>query len=61
MMPVFQAWVNLDRAVPGMPVGSPRSPWSPGLDGPEHGGRRDPYDVLPLTRGTGSRVFQACC
>lgn len=27
-------------AVPGMPVGSP------GMDGPEYGGRRDPYAVL---------------
>lgn len=27
-------------AVPGMPIGSP------GMDGPDYGGRRDPYDVL---------------
>jgi hypothetical protein len=27
-------------AVPGMPVGSP------GMDGPEYGARKDPYDVL---------------
>jgi hypothetical protein len=38
-------------AVPRMPVGSP------GMDGPEYGGRRDPYDVLLLERGGGSRVF----
>lgn len=43
----------LGLAVPGMPVGSP------GMDGPEYGGRRDPYDVLLLTGGTTSRVFQA--
>lgn len=43
----------LGLAVPGMPVGSP------GMDGPAYGGRRDPYDVLLLTGGTGSRVFQA--
>ena len=34
-------------AVPGMPVGSP------GMDGPEYGPRRDPYDVL-LVRKDGS-------
>jgi hypothetical protein len=38
-------------AVPRMPVGSP------GMDGPEYGGRRDPYDVLLLGRDGGSRVF----
>jgi hypothetical protein len=31
-------------AVPGMPVGSP------GMDGPEYGGRKDPYDVLLVTK-----------
>lgn len=40
-------------AAPGMPVGSP------GMDGPEYGGRRDPYEVLLLTRGGGSSVYQA--
>jgi hypothetical protein len=30
----------LGLAVPAMPVGSP------GMDGPEYGGRKDPYDVL---------------
>lgn len=40
-------------AVPRMPVGSP------GMDGPEYGGRRDAYDVLLLTGGTASQVFQA--
>ncbi len=43
----------LGLAVPGMPVGSP------GMDGPEYGGRRDPYDVLLLTGGTTARVYQA--
>ena len=38
-------------AVPRMPVGSP------GMDGPEYGGRRDPYDVLLLKRGGGHQVF----
>jgi hypothetical protein len=36
-------------AVPGMPVGSP------GMDGPDYGGRKDPYDVL-LLRKDGSAV-----
>lgn len=40
-------------AVPAMPVGSP------GMDGPEYGGRRDPYDVL-LVRGNGkASVYQS--
>lgn len=43
-------------AVPGMPVGSP------GMDGPEYGGRKDPYDVLLVTRNlmnsdVSTRVF----
>nr|WP_246434822.1 DUF411 domain-containing protein [Quisquiliibacterium transsilvanicum] len=38
-------------AVPGMPIGSP------GMDGPEYGGRRDPYDVLLVAKGGGTRVF----
>ena len=41
----------LGLAVPGMPVGSP------GMDGPEYGGRKDPYDVLLVTRNLmGSEV-----
>lgn len=39
-------------AVPAMPVGSP------GMDGPEYGGRRDAYEVLLLTRDGKSRVYQ---
>lgn len=38
-------------AVRGMPVGSP------GMDGPEYGGRRDPYDVLLVHRDGSSRVY----
>ena len=45
----------LGLAVPGMPVGSP------GMDGPAYNGRRDPYDVLLVTKGRGgdaaTRVF----
>lgn len=40
-------------AVPGMPIGSP------GMDGPEYGRRRDPYDVLLLARDGTSRIFQS--
>jgi len=39
----------LGITVPGMPVGSP------GMDGPEYGGRKDPYDVLLVTRGQAQR------
>lgn len=38
-------------AVPGMPIGSP------GMDGPDYGGRRDPYDVLLVHRDGSSRVY----
>ena len=38
-------------AVPGMPLGSP------GMDGPEYGGKRDPYDVLLVHRDGTSRVY----
>ncbi len=41
-------------AVPGMPIGSP------GMDGPEHGGRRDPCGVLRVHRGCSSRVYASC-
>jgi hypothetical protein len=40
-------------AVPGMPIGSP------GMDGPEYGGRRDRYDVLLVMQGGRSTVFQS--
>ncbi len=43
----------LGLAVPGMPIGSP------GMDGPEYGGRQDPYDVLLVQRGGTSSVYQA--
>ena len=39
-------------AVPGMPVGSP------GMDGPEYQGRKDPYDVLLLLADGSARVYQ---
>jgi hypothetical protein len=40
-------------AVPRMPVGSP------GMDGPQYGGRKDPYDVLLVDRQGAASVFQA--
>jgi hypothetical protein len=40
-------------AVPGMPVGSP------GMDGPEYKGRRDPYDVLLVTKDGGARIWSS--
>jgi hypothetical protein len=40
-------------AVPAMPVGSP------GMDGPEYRGRRDPYDVLLVSRNGTSSVYQS--
>jgi hypothetical protein len=43
----------LGLAVPGMPIGSP------GMDGPEYKGRRDPYDVLLVQRGGQTTVFQS--
>jgi hypothetical protein len=41
----------LGLAVPGMPVGSP------GMDGPQYGKRRDPYDVLLVLHSGDTRVF----
>ena len=40
-------------AVPGMPVGAP------GMDGPEYGGQRDPYDVLLVLADGRTRVFSS--
>ena len=44
--------VAVGLSVPGMPVGSP------GMDGPIYGGRRDPYDVLLVSKDGSSRVYQ---
>jgi len=40
-------------AVPAMPVGSP------GMDGPEYRGRRDPYDVLLLHKDGSISIYQS--
>jgi hypothetical protein len=42
----------LGLTVPRMPVGSP------GMDGPEYGGRKDPYDVLLVAKDGTTTVFQ---
>jgi len=43
----------LGLAVPGMPIGSP------GMDGPEYGGRRDPYRVLLVQKDGSTQVFNS--
>lgn len=43
----------LGLAVPKMPIGSP------GMDGPEYKGRRDPYEVLLIQKDGGSSVFSS--
>lgn len=40
-------------AVPGMPVGSP------GMDGPDYGDRKDPYDVLLVQAEGKTSVYQS--
>jgi hypothetical protein len=42
----------LGLSVPRMPLGSP------GMDGPEYGGRKDPYDVLLVAKDGSSSIFQ---
>jgi len=42
----------LGLAVPAMPIGSP------GMDGPAYGSRKDPYDVLLLSKDGSARVYQ---
>ncbi|MBX3605812.1 MAG: DUF411 domain-containing protein [Piscinibacter sp.] len=39
--------------VPGMVIGSP------GMDGPDYGGRRDPYDVLLVAADGSTKVFSS--
>lgn len=43
----------LGLSVPGMVVGSP------GMDGPEYKGRKDPYAVLLVQRNGSSTIYQA--
>lgn len=43
----------LGLAVPGMPVGSP------GMDGPEYGGLKDPYSVLLVQRDGNSSIYRS--
>jgi hypothetical protein len=39
--------------VPGMPIGSP------GMDGREYGGRKDPYDVLLVLKDGSTRIWSS--
>lgn len=43
---------SLGLSVPRMPIGSP------GMDGPEYGGRKDPYEVLLVAKDGTTTVFQ---
>jgi hypothetical protein len=43
----------LGLTVPRMPVGSP------GMDGPEYGGRKDPYEVLLVAKDGSTSVYQS--
>ena len=43
----------LGLSVPGMPIGSP------GMDGPEYKGRKDPYDVLLIGLNGKPSVYQS--
>lgn len=43
--------IALGLAVPGMPIGSP------GMDGPEYGGRREAYEVLLVQRDGRTQTF----
>ena len=43
----------LGLAVPGMPVGSP------GMDGPDFDGHRDPYQVLLIRKNGSVQVFNS--
>ena len=45
--------VALGITVPGMPIGSP------GMDGPEYGGRKDAFNVLLVNARGETRVWQA--
>jgi hypothetical protein len=45
--------IAIGLAVPAMPVGSP------GMDGPEYKGRKDPYDVLLIGMNGKPSVYQA--
>ena len=40
-------------AVPAMPIGSP------GMDGAEYGSRKDPYDVLLISKNGQSQIYQS--
>ncbi len=45
--------IALGLAVPAMPIGSP------GMDGPEYGGKKDPYDVLLIGMNGQPSIYQS--
>lgn len=45
--------VAVGLSVPAMPIGSP------GMDGPEYGGRKDPYDVLLIKQDGSATSYQS--
>ena len=45
--------VAVGLSVPGMPIGSP------GMDGPEYGGKRDKYQVLLVQKDGSAKVFSS--
>jgi hypothetical protein len=50
---LFEKPKALGLAVPAMPIGSP------GMDGSEYGGKKDPYDVLLISANGKSSVYQS--
>ncbi len=45
--------IAVGLSVPAMPIGSP------GMDGPEYGGRKDPYDVLLIKQDGSATAYQS--
>jgi hypothetical protein len=50
---LFEKPRALGLAVPAMPIGSP------GMDGPEYRGKKDPYDVLLISANGKSSIYQS--
>lgn len=50
---LFEKPKALGLAVPAMPIGSP------GMDGPEYRGKKDPYDVLLISANGKSSIYQS--
>ena len=45
--------VAIGLAAPGMPIGAP------GMDTPDYGGKKNPYDVILIAKGGGGTVYQS--